>query len=109
LVSEFVAENWGEPHNDVFLALATFGVPGGIALLFIYLGPAWLFFRRMSVNNDAAIRTAAAMGLALCLGMLVFGQFEAMWRSMRMVSFYAVSLGLFLRLSDPLLSINKKG
>src|SRR5699024_3875331 len=101
VVSEFVADNWGEPHNDLLLALATFGIPGAIALLFVYLGPAWVFFRRLSIEYSQPARTAAAMGLALCLGMLIFGQFETMWRSMRMVAFYAVSLALFLRLSDP--------
>src|SRR5690554_3707013 len=62
IVSELVAEGWGEPHNDVMLALASFGIPGGVALLLVYLVPAWTFARRLSFQNSAAVRTAAAMG-----------------------------------------------
>src|SRR5690554_1523267 len=54
IVSPHVAEGWGEPHNDILLALATFGVPGGIALLLIYLAPAWVFARRMAFRQPTA-------------------------------------------------------
>ncbi len=102
LVSPYVAQGWGEPHNDLLLALASYGVPGGIALLLIYLAPAWLFMRRLSFRNSEAARTAAAMGLAVCLGFLIFGLTETMFRSMRTVSFYVVCIALFMALSDPL-------
>lgn len=101
LVSEYVADGWGEPHNDIMLALASFGIPGGIALLLVYLAPAWIFARRLSFQNSAAVRTAAAMGLAVCLGFLIFGIAETMLRGMRTASFYAMCVAVFLALSDP--------
>ncbi len=100
-VSPFVAEGWGEPHNDLMLALASYGVPGGIALLLIYLAPAWVFVRRLAFRHPARIRAAAAMGLAVSLGFLIFGFTETMFRGMRTVSFYSLCIGLFLVLSDP--------
>lgn len=101
IVSPMVAEGWGEPHNDLMLALASFGIPGGLALLLAYLAPAWVFTRRLVFRHPDSVRTAAAMGLALCLGFLVFGMAETMLRGMRTVSFYAMSVALFLTLSDP--------
>lgn len=101
IVSPAVAEGWGEPHNDILLALATFGVPGGIALLLVYLAPAWVFARRMAFRHPAAVRTAAAMGLAFCLGFLIFGLAETMLRGMRTASYYAMVVALLLALSDP--------
>src|SRR5699024_4586230 len=56
LVSETVAKDWGEPHSDFMLSLATFGIPGGLAWLFLMLGPSWLFARRLIVEKDPAIR-----------------------------------------------------
>lgn len=101
IVSEYVADGWGEPHNDIMLALASFGIPGGIALLLAYLVPAWVFARRLAFHQQVAVRTAAAMGLALCLGFLFFGLAETMLRGMRTASFYAMGVALFLSLSDP--------
>lgn len=100
IVSPYVAEGWGEPHNDVILALASYGIPGGLALLLIYLGPVWVFVRRLFRGHAESARTAAAMGLAVCLGFLLFGMAETMFRSMRTVSFYAMCVALFLALSD---------
>ncbi len=102
LVSETVAEGWGEPHNDVLLALASFGIPGALALLLAFMAPAVVFARRMGRRHCASIRTAAAMGLALCLGFLIFGFTETMLRGMRTAAYFAMSCGLFLALSDPL-------
>lgn len=102
VVSPFVAEGWGEPHNDVLLALASFGLPGALALLLAFLAPAAVFARRMARHHPAAVRTAAAMGLALCLGFLIFGLTETMLRGMRTTAYFALCCGLFLALSDPL-------
>ncbi len=101
VVSPSVAEGWGEPHNDIMLALTSYGVPGGIALLLVFLGPAGLFLRRLAFHHPAQARAAAAMGLSLTLGFLVFGLTETMFRGMRTIGFYSMSLALFMILSDP--------
>ncbi len=100
-VSEYVAKGWGEPHNDLLLYLTSFGIPGGIALLLVYLVPAWHFMRRMYASNPHGVRAAAAMGLAVCLGFMIFGLTETMFRSMRTVSFYSMCMAFFMALSNP--------
>lgn len=101
LVSPYVAEGFGEPHNDLMLALAAFGIPGGIAFLLVFLAPAAVFARRLAFHHPPAVRTAAAMGLAFCLGFLIFGMAETMMRGMRTASYYAMVVALLLTLSDP--------
>lgn len=54
----------------------------------------------MSQGEKNEIRVAAAMGTALCVGFIIFGITETMFRSMRMLSFYAVMIALLLALSD---------
>lgn len=100
-VSPFVAQDFGEPHNDFLLALSTYGVLGGIALLSLYLAPAWLFVRRLRHAIPSDERVAAAMGLAVCLGFLIFGLTELMFRGMRTVSLYVMFIALFTALSAP--------
>lgn len=100
IVSEHVAAEWGEPHNDLLLALASFGAPGGLALLAVFLAPAWMFVRRLAFSHPPDVRTAAAMGLVTCLGLPIFGLSETMMHSMRTVGFYSLTVGLLLVLSD---------
>jgi len=102
IVSEFViTEYFGEPHNDVLFLLATFGIPGAIGLLLIYLAPCWYFVRRLASHHPQHARAAAAMGLAFCLGFAVFGITELMFRRMHTIGFYSLFVALFLTLSDP--------
>lgn len=102
-VSEYVAEYFGEPHNDFLFYLATYGLLGLIgAVLFAYVAPIWCFWRFYRSNPEHAGRVAAAMGLAVCLGFAAFGQTEMMFRSMRTASLYAVWVALFLALAAPI-------
>jgi len=98
LVSESVAQEYGETHNDLLYYLAVYGALGAGALLVMYLVPAWYFARRMGAS-DFTIRVTAAMGLAFCLGFAVFGFTEMMFRGMRTVSFYSMWVAAFLALS----------
>ncbi|WP_144631429.1 O-antigen ligase family protein [Bordetella genomosp. 13] len=100
-VSAYVAEGFGETHNDLLMALAVHGVPGVLAMLVLYLAPAWLFLRRMQRHHPQAGRTAAAMGLAICLGFAIFGLTELMFRGMRSLSFYVTMLAVLAVLSRP--------
>ena len=104
LVGDFVIgidDYFGEPHNDLLFMLASFGLPGFIGLLLAYLAPCGYFIRRLGHAVPQPARVAAAMGLALCLGFLVFGLTETMFRRMHTLSFYAVFVAVFLSLSDP--------
>ena len=99
VVSEFTSKDFGETHNDLFHALANYGLLGLISFLLIYLVPAWIFTKRLSLRFSSEIRVAAAMGLTVCAGFVAFGLTEAMFRSMRMLSFYAVLIAWLLALS----------
>lgn len=100
-VSAYVAEGFGETHNDMLMAMALYGLPGGLGLLALYLAPACLFLRRMRRDHPQAARTAAAMGVALCLGFAIFGLTELMFRGMRSISYYVVMLAVLTVLSRP--------
>ncbi|NLZ10131.1 MAG: O-antigen ligase family protein [Alcaligenaceae bacterium] len=104
LVGDFVVgvdDYFGEPHNDLLFMLASFGLPGFMGLLLVYLVPCGYFLKRLGQVIPQPARVAAAMGLALCLGFLVFGLTETMFRRMHTLSFYAVFVAVFLSLSDP--------
>lgn len=99
VVSEFTSKDFGEPHNDFFFALANYGLMGLIAFLLMYGVPAVMFALRLRSRFSQETRVAAAMGLAVCAGFVAFGLTEAMFRSMRMLSFYAVLIAWLLALS----------
>lgn len=101
IVSEFTSKDFGEPHNDFFFALANYGLMGLLSFLLMYCVPALLFAQRLSNRFPQEIRVAAAMGLAVCAGFVAFGLTEVMFRSMRMLSFYAVLVAWLLATSDP--------
>lgn len=99
IVSEFTSKDFGEPHNDFFFALSNYGLMGLIAFLLMYGVPAVMFAWRLRTRFPQETRVAAAMGLAVCAGFVAFGLTEAMFRSMRMLSFYAVLVAWLLALS----------
>ncbi len=100
VVSPFVAQDFGEPHNDMLQMLASYGLLGGLALALLYFVPAGIFLRRMTATNPEPVRVAAAMGTALTLGFAIFGLTELMFRSMHNISLYVTLLAWLLVLSD---------
>jgi O-antigen ligase len=101
IVSELTSKEFGEPHNDLFFVLANYGLMGLLAFLLMYCVPAVMFAWRLQARFPQETRVAAAMGLAVCAGFIAFGLTEAMFRSMRMLSFYAVLVAWLLATSDP--------
>lgn len=108
IVSDFTyAQGFGEPHSDIMLSLASHGLLGLTALLLMYFAPAWIFATRLSAQVAAPARVAAAMGLVVCLGLFVFGWTELILRTLRTLSFYAMSIGWLLALSDERLFLKR--
>ncbi|PJM68049.1 O-antigen polymerase [Achromobacter ruhlandii] len=101
IVSEYVTNNFGETHNDMLMAMASYGILGASALLIVYFAPAVVFLRRLRQPLAMPARASAAMGLALCLSFVVFGLTELMFRGMRTISMYGMLIALFLALSHP--------
>lgn len=100
VISAVTKSEFGEPHNDLFYALANYGILGLISFLLLYFVPAFLFAKRLGTQVPNTQRVAAAMGLAVCLGFVAFGLTEMMFRSMRMLSFYVVMVAWLLALSE---------
>ncbi|AZY47799.1 O-antigen ligase family protein [Bordetella avium] len=99
-VSPYVAEDFGEPHNDMLDALALYGIPGGLALLLLYAIPAVFFLRRLAYDLPQQVRAAAAMGASTSLGFAAFGLTELMFRGMRTLGLYVILIALFAVLSS---------
>lgn len=104
-ISPYVADNFGEMHNDLLNVLALYGLPGGLALLLLYALPSLVFVRRLRRQLPQPVRAAAAMGLCVCLGFAVFGLSETMFRGLRTVGLYAMLVALFAALSQPRRSV----
>jgi len=99
-VSAFVANNFGETHNDLLYFFATYGLLGALGMLAVYVVPACYFARRLR-HDDATQRAVAAAGLAICVGFSVFGLTEMMFRGMRTAALYATWIAIYLALSHP--------
>ncbi|MGE8356702.1 MAG: O-antigen ligase family protein [Microvirgula sp.] len=100
-VTPFVADNFGEPHNDYLAALSMYGLPGLLALLLAYAVPAACFTRRLCQHPPATIRVPACLGLLWCLSYMVFSLPEHMFRDTRIFPLYSVMVVAFLALSRP--------
>ncbi len=99
LVSEMVANQWGEPHNDWLQALSSYGLFGVLGLFLLYFAPMAVFLKRLLATKDETLRTYAAIGAAICMGFAVFGLTELMFRGLRTMGFYTVVVAVFLALS----------
>src|SRR5690606_25887958 len=94
VVTALVAAEFGEPHNDFVGAMAGYGMLGLLSIAALYFIPALVFLRRVH-NPDVVIRTAAVIGLLFTLGYAQFSLTEMMFRNMRSVPIYAVTLAIF--------------
>ncbi|WP_028357564.1 O-antigen ligase family protein [Brackiella oedipodis] len=94
-VNQFVADNWGEPHNDYLKAVSSFGLFGLIGQLMLCAVPALYFLVQLLRARSRRARVFAAMGLAFCVGFSMAGFFELMFRGMRTVSFYTEMIVIF--------------
>ena len=102
IVSQQVAKEFGEPHSEFMQQLSAFGLLGFIALLMVYVAPGYVFLRRIRfLKGDLSSKIGAGIGLSVCTGFFIFGLTELMFRTMHMVSLYAVMVGWALALSDP--------
>lgn len=91
IVTPTVATDFGEPHNDFLGALAGYGLLGVLSILALYFLPAAIFWRRLRSSNEL-VRAGARIGLLFTLGYALFSMTEMMFRNMRSVPIYAVTL-----------------
>ena len=91
IVTPRVASDFGEPHNDFLGALAAYGMLGFLSIVALYFVPALVFLRRLS-SADAVVHAGAKIGVLFTLGYAMFSMTEMMFRNMRSVPIYAVTL-----------------
>lgn len=99
VVTQEVVDGFGEPHNDMLGALAGYGLVGLLSILALYLVPAAVFWRR-SASENIVVHVGAQIGLLFCLGYFAFSLSEMMFRSMRSVPFYGLTVALLYALTS---------
>lgn len=99
VVTEEVAVGYGEPHNDMLGALSGYGLLGLLSILALYLIPAAIFWRR-SASDDPVVHVGSQIGLLFCLGYFVFSMSEMMFRNMRSVPIYALTVVVLYALTS---------
>jgi len=86
--------NGAHSHNELIYSTATMGVLGLIAILMTYLVPAY-YFSKSLFNQDRQIRAAAAMGLSVCAGFMIFGLVDVLFQYKECETFYCVACAVF--------------
>lgn len=99
VVTKLVSTEFGEPHNDMLGALAGYGLLGLLSMLALYLIPAAIFWRR-SASDDPVVHVGSQIGLLFCLGYFVFSLSEMMFRNMRSVPIYALTVVVLYALTS---------
>jgi O-antigen ligase len=99
IVTPLVASDYGEPHNDLIAAMAGYGIVGLLSMLGLYLIPAAIFYRRL-FSPDPVVHVGAQIGLLFCLGYTVFSLTEMMFRNMRSVPIYTITMVLLIALTS---------
>jgi O-antigen ligase len=94
IVTPMAAEQY-HSHNEILYSMATMGVFGLLAILLTYFVPLFYFGKYM-FHPDAQIHAAAAMGLSLCTGFIIFGTVDVMFGWNMCNVFYSCSIALFL-------------
>ena len=90
------AAAFSHTHDEVMFNLSTLGIFGLASLLSIYFFPVIVFLRYLKNTRDQRLRTGVAMGLALCIGFVIFGLTETMFVVSMTTSFYALSVATLL-------------
>jgi O-antigen ligase len=94
-----VASWFAHSHNEFLFNAARLGLFGLIALLALYLVPAYYFARDLR-HDDREVRSAAAMGLSLGAGIFVLGLTDVVFLWWEVFPFYAVSIATLLTFMD---------
>ena len=69
---------------------ATMGLPGFIAILMTYLVPGYYFGKNL-LQPDRQTRAAAAMGISVCAGFMIFGLVDVLFYYKETEVFYCLS------------------
>ena len=87
--------NGAHSHNELLYSAATMGIPGLIAMLLTYLVPGYYFGKRL-LDRDRQTRAAAAMGMSVVGGFMIFGMVDVLFKYKETEVFYTVSCAVLL-------------
>ncbi|PRC93016.1 O-antigen ligase family protein [Solimicrobium silvestre] len=82
-------------HNEFLYNMMSLGIFGLIGLSITYLTPLYYFLKYIR-HPDNEIRVATAMGLALCLGFMIYGLVDVLFMYKGATIFYSISIAFFL-------------
>lgn len=82
--------NGAHTHNEILYNTATMGLPGFIAILLTYLVPGYYFGKHL-LHRDRQTRAAAAMGVCVCAGFMIFGLVDVLFYYKETEVFYCLS------------------
>lgn len=88
------ATSFSHSHNEILFNMAILGTFGLLGILSIYFVPAYYFVRELG-HPDRELRTAAAMGLTVCLGFFIFGLTDMMFFWNVAGGIYSMSVATF--------------
>ncbi|WP_298225278.1 O-antigen ligase [Acidocella sp.] len=89
-----------EVHNEILSRMSQLGVVGLVAIIAIYLVPAWLFWKQLNAKQ-IDIRRAARMGVALVCGFFVYGLSVETFDLTMTSAFYALTISILLAAAHP--------
>lgn len=95
-----LARTFNHSHNEFLWFMASWGIPGALALLLVYLVPLWRFVC-MARELSPVPAGAGRMGVALVTGYAIFGLTEAMFAITMNVAFYAGTTAILLAVGRP--------
>ena len=87
--------NGAHSHNEILYSTATMGVGGFIAILLIYFVPL-IYFGKHLLHPDKQLRSAAAMGVCVCAGFMIFGLVDVLFYYKECEVFYIVAIAVFM-------------
>jgi len=82
-------------HNEILYGMSTLGIFGLFAILITYIVPA-SYFAKYMFHKDAQVHSAAAMGLSLCVGFVIFGLVDVMFGWNMCDVFYCTTIAVLL-------------
>lgn len=92
----------GEVHNQILAYVVDYGIVLGLlAILGVYVGPAYFFIRSATLRHHPVEHRAALMGLMTAVAFAVFGLTVETFNLKVTVAFYSTMVALFAAFAYP--------
>lgn len=95
-----------EVHSEILSRLSQLGLTGFIAIISVYVVPAWMFWRRLNAQLSAS-HAAARMGLAFVVGFFIYGLTVETFDLTMTAAFYALTTAVLLSATYSAIPIQK--